>query len=327
LTQAWKVLADDPGYTFFTSTDATASSLRSCEVNTVTTGSVLCAAVQGGVQIYRLDKANGTLRTPSTVPGPFTVGSTGARFMNKVVATTDGVLYSCPLSTAGNNFKIWRNADETTGTTDAYTESGIPGRLGDDMAVTGTGNGTKIFVAQSALTTLALFTSVDGGMTFTKSTVTPTTPAISGTPSVAWDPNGTDYWFRNTGTGGAQKYSGAGNTGIGSPLAGDVGQAAYGPIAVTSYASKTIVGVAIGASAATTTGKLVNFFDVASAATPIYTAAGTEFTGGAKVNGNGQGDMSFDAAAGRVYITYSNNSISAYNLPGPAAAGEWNLYE
>lgn len=329
LTQAWKVQADDAAVsTWFTSADATASSVRGADVNRVTTGSVIAAAVLGGTALYRLSKANGSLLTPSTVPGPFTISGTGARNMNKVVVTSDGVIYSCSLSLGGasNNFKIWRNGDETAAATEAFSQTANPTRMGDDMAVTGTGNGTKLLVAQSGPATLVAFTTTDGGVTFTSSTLTPTSPGLSGTPAVAWDPNGTDYWFRNTATTGAQKYSGATNIGAGSPLAGDVGQAAYGPIGTTAYDGKTIVGVGIGNSSATTTGKLVNFFDAANATTPIYTAAGTEFTGGAKTNGNGQGDVSFDPAAGRAYILYSNNSITAYNLPTPARVSDWNLF-
>jgi hypothetical protein len=324
LTQVWKIQADDPAYTFFTSTDALGSSLRGAAVNKQTTGSVLAAAVQGGVAIYRIDKATKALRTPSTVPGPFTVASTGARLMNKVVVTDDGVVYSCPLSTTGA-FKIWRNADELTAATDAYAEAApVASRMGDDMSVTGTGNGTKILIAQSGLATLARFTTTDGGLTFAKSIITPTGPAVSATPSVAWDPNGTDYWFRNTGTTGAQKYNGTTNAGLGG-LSGDTA-GAYGPIDVAAYDAKTLVGVGIGASAASQIGKPIQFFDVASAATPLYQGFDSEFSpGGAKVNANGQGDVMFDAPASRVYVLYTNNSLSAYSLP-TATVGDWNLY-
>ena len=58
----------------------------------------------------------------------------------------------------------------------------------------------------------------------------------------------------------------------------------------------------------------------------IHEAFGTEqLPTGALANGNGSGDLIIDSANSRLYVLYTNNSVSAYSLPA-ASVQDWNLF-
>jgi len=272
------------------------------------------------VEISRFDADDGTTVSPA-IPA---TGYTGGTFLiNKVGVAGDGAIFVSNLaSAAGGNFRIYRHSDEASAPTMAYTETTTE-RMGDDMAITGSGANTKILVAGASTAHLHIFTTIDG-LTFTKQTISPTSPVISGTPAVTWDLDGVNFWFRNTEVIGAQKYDGVTYTGIGGRV-GDNQPLGYGPIGVANIGSLQLLAVGIGNSSANTTGKTADFFDTSNN-TKKFVAVGTEFTGGAKANLNGSGDVVFDIPNSRVFFLYTNNSVSSYALP-PAGISEWNRFQ
>ena len=250
LTQLWKI---QPTERDWLSTGAT-NGVRGMAYNPLT-GNLLIASTDNGNFIRRIKASDGTTVTPNMDNTQFITAGTGLnRVINKVGVAGDGAIYAVPLTLTGGEFRLYRFANETAIATVGTTETSPSGqnRTGDDMAVTGSGTGTKILLGMSGFGTLTLMTTADG-ITFTRNIITPATPPISSTPSVDWAANGSDYWFRNPNAGvTAQKYNSS-NVGIGTPTAVGTG---YGPIGVGVVGSE-IVALGIGNSAVNTIGKPV----------------------------------------------------------------------
>jgi len=263
-------------------------------------------------------------------------GYTGGTFViNKIDATSDGVIYLCNLAAAAGIFKIYRYANESAAPTAAYTEVGAAARLGDEISVTGTGTGTKILVTGDLRTVLAKFTTADGN-TFTKTEVTPGNPdfgfgsAGAGFTNVVWDPNGTDYWaarsYNSLSDGTIYKYNGLTDQGVGSltRLAAD-SPGGSGPFDVKLIGTELFIAFGPGsANSGGATNVYCTFYDVFGIA-HLYRTGSIEYTGGMKANGNGSGDVSINASTRKVYVLLTNNSISGWNLPGMGVQ-DWNLY-
>lgn len=263
--------------------------------------------------------------------------STGTHPVGKVDATSDGVIYLANLAIAGANYRIYRYANESAVPTVAYAEDGIAARMGDEIAVTGTGTGTKILVTGWQVNALQKFTTVDG-LTFTKSTVTPGNPDFAfggavGYTSLSWDPNGTDYWAtkhwdKNT-SGSIYKYNGATDQSTGTPTVFR-GTAlcpfGSGQFKVKQIGTETIIGYGpAGDGTITGATNVYCYFYDASGTQLGYRTGALEPAAGMNANGNGTGEVDFDANARKVYILVTNNSLSGWNLPG-SGESDWNLY-
>ncbi|MGI8907229.1 MAG: hypothetical protein ACR2IE_12150 [Candidatus Sumerlaeaceae bacterium] len=176
-----------------------------------------------------------------------------------------------------------------------------------------------------------MLATTNSGLTFTHTllTLSPAPPA-SGNVAIAWDPTVANrFWYRGSGGDPARAYDISGSTATGasgSPnvLQDNVAAPAYGPFDIGPFNGVDSVVLAIGASAATTNGKPVLIADLATLTTD-YIIVGTEATGGAAANANASGDVYLDSAANRVYVLYTNNSVSAATLP-VANVGDWSLY-
>jgi len=329
LTQIFKV--DTGGtLTWFAADDTT----RGMCVNP-STGNILVADRDStvGNNVHKLD--------PSTGADLGNLDSTGisggTHVVSKIDAASDGVIYLCNLAVATADFKIYRYASEVAVPTAAYTEAAAVNRLGDEIAVTGTGTGTKILVTGWMYNKLAKFTTADG-LTFSKTEVTPGNPDFAfgdagpGYTNLAWDPAGTDYFACKSKADDADgrifKYTGSTDLSTGSPvvtraLADSPGGS--GPFTVKLVGSETII--ALGPSlttAATPTNVYCNFYDGAGTAL-AYRTGSIEKAGAMAINGNGTGDVSINASTRKVYVLLTNNSISGWNLPATGVQ-DWNLY-
>lgn len=340
LVQKWKVQADDPANTYILSTgDAT----RGMYLNksAATGGSLLVASRANGTSVRRIDPATGQLKTPATIPNTYI--ASGATFpINKVVVSADGVIYVMSVAlastTSEQNFRIYRHASELVPETLAFSlrtdnfgaTPGINVRLGDDADIIGTGNDTKILVAGSG-GHISLFTTTDGGLTFTRTAIT-TNPPVSGTPHIAWDPTTPNRFFYRGSAGElarAYDISGAtatGATGAGNDLPSATAAQAYGPFDIGLVGTEKSVVLGIGASTAGTPGKPILVARMSDLQV-TYHGVGSEFApGGAKTNGNGAGDVYLDSDTNEIYVLYTNNSVTKWAVP-PSAVADWALYQ
>lgn len=341
LTLQWKVPADDAQSTYILSSgDATRGMYLNPSV--ATGGSLLVASRANGNFVRRLDPATGALKTPAVIPAGYITATTTFP-INKVVVSDDGVIYVMSLAvvstTAEQHFRIYRHATELAPEvlvadvrTDNFAGNGGPGinaRLGDDADITGTGNNIRILVAGSA-GSLSLFTSGDGGLSFTRTTLT-ASPVVTGLPHIAWDPTTANrFYYRGTGGEVAKAYDISGSTataatGAGTDLPNEIAASKYGPFDIGLVQNVKSVILGIGNSAATTVGKPVLVARLSDLQTDYY-GLSSEFPGGAKANGNGAGDVYLDSINNVIYVLYTNNAVSKF-AAFPAAVGDWALYQ
>ncbi len=248
----------------------------------------------------------------------------------KVGVAADGRIYLTNIALSGANFRLYAYSDESATPTVAYAETPATARLGDSLAVTGSGNATKILVAGIDNPNVALLTTNDGGQTFTKQEIT-LSPAPVGLNFICWDTDGTNFWSRK-----AADSSSAETTSVLYAVSGSaatqVATKAVAPgkgaMTVALKESKKLMGLAPASVTAGDTGVLGVVWDVDNDTAYAQTGSGLEKSGGAAANINGTGDVAIDATNGRVWFLYTNNSISGWQLPtGATAAHDWNLYE
>lgn len=339
LVLKWKVQADDPANTYLLSTGDAARGMY-LNKSAASGGSLLVASRANGNSVRRIDPATGELKSPPVIPNTYI--TTGATFViNKVVVGADGAVYVMNLalaSTTGEqHFRIYRHASElvpeslaaSVRTDNFGSEPGINARLGDDADIIGTGNDTKILVAGSG-GHISLFTTTDGGLTFSRTSIV-TNPPVTGTPHIAWDPTTPNRFFYRGNSGElARAYdisgtTATGATGPGNELPGSTAALAYGPFDVGMIGAEKSVVLGIGASSAGTPGKPILVARLSDLQV-TYHGVGSEFTGGAKANGNGAGDVYLDSDTNEIYVLYTNNSVTKWVAP-PAAVADWALYE
>ncbi len=342
LTLEWKVQADDPQSNYILAGGDAARSMA-LNTNPATGGSLLVASRSNGNFVRRLNPATGVLKDPAVIPNSYI--SSGSTFViNKVAVSDDGVIYVMNLAAGGStsaeqHFRIFRHTNESTPQTiaadirtDNFTGNGGPGintRLGDDVDIIGTGNDTKILVAGTP-GSVSLFTTTDGGLTFSHTALT-LNPLGAGMPHILWDsttPN--RFFYRGTFGELARAYDISGNTangatGLGNDLPSQGAAPAYGPFDVGLVQGVKSVVLGIGPSAANTKDKPILVFRLSDLQTD-YFGFGSEFTGGAKANGNGSGDVHVDSTNNSIYVLYTNNSVTKYTIP-PAAVSDWSLYQ
>lgn len=269
---------------------------------------------------------NGTVnQTPAYSLGTFVV--------NKAVAASDGTVYMSNLAAATSTYKIYRHADENTGPTDAFVEAAMPVRLGDDFAITGTGNGTRFLSSGSGNAQYGVFTTVDAGLTFTRSATGITSPTIAGIPNLTWDDaDSNKFWARRSAASLAgpnewQLYRYA-STAATSPefIITPIDQA-DGPIDVNTLTEGQVVAVGPAGRGAGSTNVKANLYDAVTGANLAQTAGGLEqVPAGSVANGNGSGDVVIDVPNRRLYVLWTNNALAAFDIPSLAQVSDWNLY-
>lgn len=160
------------------------------------TNHILVASRTGAPNIQILDANTGakldSMKT-STLSG-------GTYILNIVRAGDDGAIYTTNLTTTGTGLKIYRWANETAEPTVAFSGD-VVGRVGDVLAVTGSGASTVIYVSGSTNPRIEVFTTTDG-VTFTKGTgiTLPTAGLARGGISPVTTGTASDLWVNGAGT-------------------------------------------------------------------------------------------------------------------------------
>lgn len=242
-----------------------------------------------------------------TPPGTFALNMCGV--------AEDGAVFVGNLITSGNSdtFKIyrWSNADTVSAISEAYSGNplageGANGRIGDTMAVRGSGTSTEIICSFRFTNCVAIFTTGDG-VNFTPTIVTVTNmPVTAGGLGVAWG-SGTNFWVKSGGW-NLRRVSYDLSTGIGkvedSNLLPDP-EAALSIDTANKYAAILAYGEFP---------QNVALYDITDSANSSVTSANVvdrELFAASNVNGNGTGSVVFDVAGGRIFALNSNNGIIA----------------
>lgn len=160
------------------------------------TNHILVASRTGSAQIHILDANTGNKLDSLKMTGV----AGGIYLLNIPRATDDGVIYTSNLVTDGKALKIYRWANETAEPTVAFTGD-VTARVGDAIAVTGTGVNTVIYVSGSSNSRVEVFTTTDG-INFTKGTgITLTTVGLArGGISPVTTGTSSDLWVNGAGT-------------------------------------------------------------------------------------------------------------------------------
>ena len=309
---------DNIASNFFSTTD---NLTRGFDVN-VSANKVYVVSRTNG-NLVRILNANTGADTGVTLVPP-TGGYTGGTFLiNKVGVADDNVIYVTNLALAAGVFNIYRHPDDTTAATAVHTVASADVRIGDDMAVKGSGNNTQIIVGGSAVS-LSIFTTPDGGLTFNRTIVTPSNPAVSGIPSLAWDTT-SGFWYRTSaGVGGLYTDAGVG----GGQSAPRSTSSLYGPFDVATDFGTIATPVYALSSGNVTAGNTIiqgEIYAQSDLTTAVYVSDSVRPTGGTIGNGNAAGDVFIDSANDRVYWLVTNNVIARDSI-APADATDWNTY-
>ncbi|TVR45655.1 MAG: DUF4623 domain-containing protein [Puniceicoccaceae bacterium] len=138
------------------------------------TGNLLLVNRAAGLSVVVLDGENGSQVGTLDVTGV----SGGFWALNSIAVTEDGVIYAANATNLGgvtDDFKIYRWADESAAPTVAYQGKPLgSARVGDAIAVTGTGNSTRILVTPEPADftfDFAVLTTTDG-LSFSSTTFT-----------------------------------------------------------------------------------------------------------------------------------------------------------
>ncbi len=283
--------------------------------------------------VYRLDPATAAAKTPNALN--VTGVSLGTIQLNLINATSDGKLFLTNVAAATSTFKIYYYANETAAPVTAYSEANVSVRYGDSVDVKGSGSNIELLVSGSGNPNVAVFTSTDGGATFTKQDITLNT-ALVGTTYVKWDPQASDAFYARkaastgTETSALKRYTISGTAGTSDTVFGAklplAGVGAF-DVKVTPGSHLIVANTFANATAGASNLK-GTVYHVASQTLLAETAAGLEAGSAANTNLNGSGAAAIDLTNKRVFFLYTNNSISAWNLPNEVASGvgDWNLY-
>lgn len=327
LTQIFKINAEDATWPWFGLLDQT----RGLGYNP-TTQHVLVADRDStyGNKVHILSATDGS-ESGQLDSSAYTVGT---HVVGKVAATSDAI-YVSNLAVAGANYRIYKHTDEAAVATTAYDEAGVAARLGDELTVTGSGTSTKIAVTGWQSAALSILTTADGN-TFTKNTVSPASPdfvfggTAAGYTNIAWDTNATDYFACKTVDANATPtvylYNGTTNTSNNTSVITSTVQAGgAGAIDVKQVGTLKMLAVAPGNIAAAAVDCFCEFYNASTGAQLGFRTGAIEKTGAGNANLNGTGEVVIDVTGNRVFILNTNNSISAWSLPG-SGESDWNLF-
>lgn len=267
-------------------------------------------------------------------------GIAGGTFLvNMVGVAGDGVVYAgnLTLESTGSPFRLYSWATDASTPTPIYVgDAGLPGsRLGDSLAVIGSGSSTRVVGGYGNTPVVA---GNNGYSIIDPTASSATAVAFSSTP-----PNGGDFRLGITfvdsthvlGTQGSSLYhstsfSGSTGTLIASPAIPDPsGATADRLLAYTTIAGQPILAVqSIGDAH-------VSIYSVADPSAPVWLASGRNVSGALAANGNGTGSLTWgattvngDGSTSRILYGMSTNSgIQAFTvtLPvPPTVAGDYN---
>lgn len=319
LTPLWKV---DPASSlpFFGNDNNT----RGLNFNTAS-GNILVASRTTSNSVRRVNPATGVEVLPPLSNVTYAAGGTFP--INKALPTSAGVVYVTNLANPAATFNISRHSDENAAPTTAYSQAAVTVRIGDDAAITGTGNGTKILVSGSGSTVIASFTTADGGVTFTRGTdITPTGPVLTGIPNVAFDTDGNSFWVRKSSASASENPLASLYTSAGAGTLTTTGVVSGGPIAVAQLGTRKVIATSPGEGGVGSSNVKASINTADAGGALLYQSGSLEAGAAALANINGAGDISIDTVGNRLFVLYTNNSISGWSIPNLTGVTDWNLY-
>ena len=246
-------------------------------------------------------------------------GVTGGTFaVNMIDVADDGAIYVGNLSTsAAANFKVYRWANESAAPTVAFDGLANRVRVGDTLAVTGSGANTKIVAAggSTAGEAYALFSTADG-LSFTVSN-----PVATGAANGAFR-LGIDFAAGGTVL-GKQPTSSLTSVAQAGGTVATFAMTANGeaPIAFDQVGN-WLASVDVNSN----TVRLYDGSDLSLLSTTGLLDSRSNTTGTPVANGNGVGDLKFGRTGGqvRLYALNAGNGIQAFTvIPEPASVALW----
>ena len=328
VTNIWKVL---PGAAHITTSDNNRGIAYGLSANKVFVSN------KGSVAI---DVIDGTLGTNGgTAVGSVNMtGVSGGNFaINGLGVADDGVLYGANLNTTAKTtpfYKIYRWTDITVAPVTAFAADPTLGlstqgqRVGDSIAIRGSGTGTQIIAPVSTTTNIILFSTTDG------TNFTPTVLAVTGLGTLSGVQPGVAFYTNNT---------------LILRPGGNVNSAVYlvqfpanfasltSPVAASVIATNTSLAVNTANTSSTffdvnpTAGLTVAYGPTANAATPatvavnlfgvppfsgLTTALATTNTAHNTANGNGTGGVCLggQGKTNFIYTLDSNNGVYGFGI-------------
>lgn len=272
----------------------------------------------GTPSIVVLDAATGTTVTNLDMTG--VGGQPGETFpINMVGVADDGAVYACNLGNTGTGggFTIYRWADDapTTIATVAYgPDSPVGVRIGDTLAVSGSGVNTRLFASTRNGTQVVVFTTSDG---------------------LNFGPNIVDVSTATAGFAGLGLAAGAGDTFWATSSGGfPLVKVFYDIVNSTNEVQLSLAGQSgyniavdtqngfVANTGTADTPSNLRMLDVLNQTTDAI-LIDQEFFGSDNDNGNGTGAVAFDVAGGRIFALDSNNGIIALKY-APRLFHIWN---
>ncbi len=271
--------------------------------------------------------------TAADLGGLNTAGISGGLFAVNVAGVGgDGAIYVSNMTTAApanGNYKVYRWADEAAAATVVFDGAPLAGaRIGDSLAVTGSGSGTRLAAGFNATPNIA---GNNGYAIVDPTAGTATTVAFTGTP-----PNAGDFRLGITFTDsshvlGAQasasspqlyrytSFSGSAGTLLGSP-------------SLTTSAERLLAYAVVGGlpllAVQSTGDSTVRIYDATNPALPVLLTSGNTTSGTLASNGNGTGQLAWGPEvnlgggvySANLYAMSTNQGIQAFTVTVPEPA-------
>ncbi|MBI5387377.1 MAG: DUF4623 domain-containing protein [Verrucomicrobia bacterium] len=313
LTTVWRAAVGDPNYPFL----ATDSTHRGLAYSAETTH-LLVASRTGGNKVFILDSETGVVL--ANLQGMAAVSGGNGAAMNLVGAGEDGAVYLANLTTdsATSPLKLYRWAsEEAEGPVVVYqgdpfegaggTASGVR-RLGDTMAVRGSGMFAEVLLGTRSSTNVVLLRPSDSPTNFTSTVIGTDAAAGDFGTGLAWGA-ASNFW----GKGGSRNLRRFNITPSNTA------------VTLNNVAGLPNSAVGIGFDAERSLLALVNYsahnvvlYDVSNPAAPLAQATNTFATANANANGTTYAAFSAD----KLFALDSNNGIVAsrvvnQNIPTP----------
>ena len=273
------------------------------------TNHVLVATRQGGNRIIVLDAANGDSVGVLNMEGV----AGGTFVLNKVEATSSGAIYAANLTVDGNNYKIYRWADETSAPENIFTSVGTDNigiRLGDSFGVVqGEGNAATIFAGGgSSQTEIAKF-SYDGT---TATYDGKFTVAVAGGRGGFSAGNGNEVWISGTNAGleAIKMTDGASIVKVATEVV---------DLSVMNNRYLTYSGKEYVVAGAAFSGDKQNSYYIADVTNRDNITQVTTFEPArpdGATNGNNASAIAYDSQRGILFVMTTNFSIVAYQFGG-----------
>jgi len=274
-------------------------------------GDLLLAGRAGGSAVRVLDPATGAATGALDLTG--VAGGTFA--VNMLSVTSAGVVYvgNLSLNVSSDPFKIYRWENQSAVPTVAVSYTSATGRLGDTLAVSGSGAGTQLAAGYNATGAFATFS----GDTTLAGTDYPVAGILNNDIRLGLGYYDTDTLIATQGgTWRVINFDGSSATLAASPVTTSASERA---LSLTNLGG--VPYMATIDSAAST----VRVYDVTDITAPVLMATGNNTSGTLAANSNGVGSVAWGAINGTsatLYAMSTNQGIQAFTftVPEPATA-------